>query len=96
MTNRQAVGNRRGHETGYARPTARIRANRTAAFIPAQAGIQVPTPWAPASAAVTTKDWLGRGPYIGEDPKLTGHLESARYNFWDKAKLPILLKTKEV
>jgi hypothetical protein len=29
-----------------------------------KAGIQVPTPWAPADAGATTKSWPGRGPYI--------------------------------
>ena len=43
---------------------------------------------------MTTKRSRGRGPYIREDPKLRGHVESARYIFWDKPKLPILLKTK--
>ena len=28
-----------------------------------------------------------RGPYIGKKTKLASPLESARYNFWDKANL---------
>ncbi len=34
------------------------------------------------------------GPYIEEKSKLKYRLESARYNFWNKAKLNMLLKTK--
>jgi len=75
-------------------PPWNIRADRTAAVIPATAGIHVPTLWASAFAGATTNDRPSRGPYIGKESKLNYAVESTSYNFMAGAKLNILLKTK--